>query len=89
MFIFSIFPRFFQGILILRFLVVRLRPRLDPLLDLGQLVDPAHERRELRRVLLPVVGDPVAQHVHRVRHTDNELLCTVVIGRLQGWGRYF
>ena len=50
--------------------MISLRPRLDPLLDLGQLEDPPHQRNELGRVLLPVVGDPVAQHVHGVRHTD-------------------
>ena len=66
--------------LVQRFLMISLRPRLDPLLDLGQLEDPPHQRHELGRVLFPVVGDPVAQHVHGVRHTDRKFLCTKVIG---------
>ena len=48
--------------------MIRLRPSFDPLLYLGQLEDAFHEGREVRRRLLPVVGDPVAEHVHRVRH---------------------
>ena len=51
----------------------RVWPRLDPLLDLGELKYPLHECHELWRFLLPVVGDPVAQHVQSVRHTDYEL----------------
>ena len=53
--------------------MISLRPRLDPLLDLGQLEDPPHQSHELGCVLFPVVGDPVAQHVQSVRHTDYEL----------------
>ena len=50
----------------------RVRPRLDPLLDVGQLDDPLHERHELGRLLLPIVRDPVAQHLHCVGHADED-----------------
>ena len=52
--------------------MLRVRPRLDPLLDVGQLDDPLHKRHELGRLLLPIIGDPVAQHLHGVGHADED-----------------
>ena len=50
----------------------RVWPRLDPLLDVGQLDDPLHERHELGRLLLPIIGDLVSQHLHGVGNADED-----------------